>query len=73
MRQIKATAGYLFQSILYFISALCCTASCCTVTGTVTVSWHPKPKVGTKRLSLGTNRLGTKRLVSQLEIFPKIR
>ena len=33
------TTDYLFQSILYLISALCFTVSCCTVT----VSWHPKP------------------------------
>ena len=33
------TTDYLFHSILYLISALCFTVSCCTVT----VSWQPKP------------------------------
>ena len=42
MRQIKtSTTDYLFQRVLYLISALCCTLSCCTVT----MSWHPKPWV----------------------------
>ena len=36
MRQIKtSTIDYLFQSILYLISAFCFTVNCCTVT----VSW----------------------------------
>ena len=40
MRQRKTTmTDYLFQSILYLISALCFTVSCCIVT----VSWHAKP------------------------------
>ena len=48
MRQMKTTmTDYLFHSILYLISALCFTVSCCTVT----MRWHPKPWVSRSNLA----------------------